>query len=125
MTFDEKLAAAKGLLASKGISRRIYAPTVVTLLWRSGVEVPPPHFAGFWGLFLFSGSVFGAAWGILMWLAFWSRHGSPPSFAVGVSAFAGLLFGLTAAGYYRYAARKYSIPRWDSFPSSDNQRNRF
>jgi hypothetical protein len=124
MTFDEKLAAAKKLLASKGIWRASYAPTLVAFLWRFGLHIPPPHFAGFLGVFLFSGSVFAVSWGLLMWLIRWSRQGMPPSIAVGFSALIGLLFGLGMASYYRYTARKYSIPTWDSFVPSDSQRDR-
>jgi hypothetical protein len=125
MTFDEKIAAAKALLASKGIWRASYAPTLVAFLWRLGFKIPPPHFAGFFGVFLFSGTVFGVAWGVLMWLVWWSSAGMSPSAAVGFAALAGLLVGLAMAAYYRYAARKYSIPAWDRFtPSGPPQDHR-
>lgn len=123
MTFDEKLAAAKDLLASKGIWRAAYAPTVVTLLWRVGFRIPPPHFAGFIGTFVFSGTVLGGAWGVLMWLMWWSRHGMSPAVAVGVSVLAGLLVGLCVASYYRYAAHKYAIPAWKDFVAGASLRD--
>jgi hypothetical protein len=119
MTFDEKLEAAKTFLASKGIWRASYAPTMVAFLWRLGVKIPPPHFAGFFGVVLFSGTVFGVAWGSLMWLLRWSRTGLSPSAAAGFAALAGLVFGLGMATYYRYAARIYAIPSWDRFTPSD------
>jgi Family of unknown function (DUF6404) len=120
MTFDEKLAAAKDLLASKGIWRAVYAPTVVALLWRVGFKIPPPHFAGFFGTFVFSGTVLGGAWGVLMWLLWW-RHDMSPAVAVGVSVVAGLLVGLCVASYYRYAAHKYAIPAWEDFPGGERR----
>jgi membrane associated rhomboid family serine protease len=124
MTFDEKLAAAKQLLASKGIPRAIYAPSVVALLWRLGVRIRPPHFVGFFGNFVFSGGVFGIAWGVFMWFLVWSRRGVPLSMAAGYAALVGLVGGFLAAGYYRYAARKYSIPAWRDFVPVVGQPNR-
>ncbi len=115
MSFKEKLAAAKALLISKGLRRPSYAPTVVAFLWRFGIEIPPPHFAGFLGTFVFSAGLFGVAWGTIMWLVAWSRHGTSPVAAVGWSVLIGLLVGLAVALYYRYSARKHAIPRWDDF----------
>lgn len=115
MTFDEKVAAAKDYLAAKGISHVAYAPTLVKLLWRLGLKVPPPHFAGFFGTLLVSGTFFGVLWGVIMWFSGWSSHGMPLLYAIGISAGIGLAIGLCVAAYYRYAARKYSIPSWDEF----------
>ena len=118
-TFDEKLAAAKKLLASKGLWRASYAPTLVAFLWRAGVRIPPPHFAGFFGVFLFSGAVFGVAWGLIMWWLRWASHGTPATTAAALSALVGALVGLAMAGYYRYSARHNAIPSWDSFDPSE------
>ena len=115
MTFDNKIAAAKDYLAAKGISHVAYAPTLVKLLWRLGLKVPPPHFAGFFGTFLVSGTFFGVLWGAIMWFFWWSSHGTALTYAIGISAGIGLAIGLCVAGYYRYAVRKYSIPSWDEF----------
>ncbi len=115
MTFDEKRAAALELLASKGLWHRTYAPTLVKWLWRLGVKAPPPHFAGFLGNLAVSGGVFGVGWGLVMWFAVWSRSGLALQLAVAISALAGLVIGLSFATYYRYSARKHSIPRWSEF----------
>jgi hypothetical protein len=124
MNFNEKVAAAKDYLASKGIIRQAYAPTLVTLLWRLGVKVPPPHFAGFAGTFLFVGTFFGTVWGLVMWFLYWSRNGVAPAQAVGYSALAGLVLGLLFASYYRFSARKHGIPRWADFSPAGTQRGR-
>jgi hypothetical protein len=123
MTFDEKLAAAIELLASKGIPRAIYAPTMVALLWRLGLGIPPPHFLGFFGNFVFSCGVFGTVWGLFMWFLVWAREGVPPWTAVGLAAVVGLVGGLCAAGYYRYSARKHSIPTWKNFVPANASRD--
>jgi len=115
MDFDEKVAAAQQLMASKGIPRRLYAPTFVTRLWRFGMRVPPPHFASFIGVFLFAAILFGVVWGVIMWLVVWLREPAPLSTELGVSALVGIGFGLAAAIYYRVSARKYGIPRWRDY----------
>ena len=115
MLFDDKLAAAKEFLASKGLRRAAYAPTVVASLWRLGVRIPPPHFAGFFGTFTFAGGLFGAVWGVVMWFAWWSRHGTRPTSALVISSLVGLIVGLVVAVYYRVDARTHSIPKWDAF----------
>lgn len=115
MNFDRKVAAANELLAAKGIPHQLYAPTLVKLLRRLGLRVPPPHFAGFLGTFLVTAIVFGVLWGAIMWFAFWSSHGTTPALAIAVSAAAGAIIGLAFAAYYRVSARKHGIPRWDQF----------
>lgn len=122
MTFEEKREAATRLLASKGIWRASYAPTLVTWLWRLGLKVPPPHFAGFFEIFALAGGVFGVAWGLVMWLLVWSKTGFGPLGAAGVSAAVGLLFGLGMAIYYRSSARKHGIPAWDDFVPPGGER---
>ena len=115
MGFEEKRVAALELLAAKGLWHRTYAPTLVKWLWRLGLEVPPPHFAGFLGTFAISGGVFGLFWGLVMWFAVWSRSGLALQIAVVFSALAGLVIGLSFATYYRTSARKHAIPRWSDF----------
>ena len=115
MEFNEKVTAAQRLLESKGIPRRLYAPTFVSRLWRAGIEVPPPHFASFIGVFLFAAVLFGVVWGVIMWLVVWLREPAPLSTELGVIALVAIGFGLIAATYYRVAARKYGIPRWRDY----------
>lgn len=93
MTFNEKLAAATTFLRSKGLRRPVYAPTFVALLWRLGVEVPPPHFAGFAGVFAFTGVAFGGAWGTLMWFTKWSANGVSAFEALPTAVAVGLVTG--------------------------------
>jgi len=115
MNFNEKLTAAKEVLAATGMKRRLYAPSFVAFLWRLGIQVPPPHFAGFLGTSLFAGTLFGTLWGVLMWFLRWSHDGVTPGTAVAYAALAAIIPGLAAATYYRYSARKHAIPRWSDF----------
>jgi len=115
MTFDEKRAAALALLATTGIWRSNYAPPLLRLLWKLGIDVPPPHFVGFTWNFIVSALFFGVAWGLVMWAVLWSRASMTLGTMVGTSALAGMLFGLCMASYYRFGARRHKIPLWKDF----------
>ena len=115
MTFEEKRAAALGLLQSTGIWRSNYAPPLLRLLWRFGVKLPPPHFVGFAANAVVAGLFFGVGWGFLMWVLLWSRQQVPLGVVVGGAALAGLLFGTCIGGYYRSGARRHKIPLWKEF----------
>jgi hypothetical protein len=113
MTFEEKRKSAIELLAERGVKRPAYAPTIVTLLWRAGLEIPPPHFAPFLGVFTFAAAFIAIAWGLLMWFVVWAPHGEAVVTAIMISALVGVLAGLVIAGYYRYSSRKLALPRWE------------
>ena len=115
MNFDDKVTAANALLAAKGIPHQLYAPTLVKLLRRLGLKVPPPHFAGFFGTFFVTAVFFGVLWGVIMWFAWWSEHGTPAITAIGISAAIGAVLGVIFAGYYRTSASKHGIPSWDQY----------
>jgi hypothetical protein len=103
-------------LSRRGIGRYTTAPPIYRMLWAAGLEVPPPHFSGFWTLTLFMGVVFGVLWGVLMWLIHWRQEGMPVAAGVVTSLLAGLGFGLIMAAYYRWRARKLALPRWEDYP---------
>lgn len=115
MNFDEKVTAANALLAAKGIPPQLYAPTLVKLLRRLGLKIPPPHFTGFLGTFLVTAIFFGAVWGVIMWFAWYSSRGTPPVTVIGISAAVGVAIGLIFAVCYRISARKHNVPPWDQF----------
>jgi hypothetical protein len=119
MTFEDKRLAAIALLASRGVKRPAYAPTIVTWLWRAGLEVPPPHFAPFLGVFAFAALVVGITWGALMWIAVWSRHGVSPVNAAEMAAVVGAIVGLVVAGYYWWSAKKLGLGSWSEMGPAD------
>src|SRR5260370_20961687 len=120
MRFEEKLAAALGLLAFKGMWRSNYAPPAYRLLWKLGAKTPPPHFQSFTANFILTGVGFGVFWGLAMWLTGSSHQGLPRLAAVAL--FVGLLFGLSMAAYYRYGARKHHIPLRRDFQPDEHAR---
>ncbi len=112
MNFEQKLAKALELLKATGMSRGNYEPPLVSLLWRMGIPVPPPHFASFVGSALFLGVTFAAVWGAVMWFFAWSKAGMDMHAAMLASTASGLLFGITMASFYAYGRRKYKLPKW-------------
>jgi hypothetical protein len=116
MTHDEKIEYLLNDLGQRGIGKYTVAPPLYRLLWRLGVKVAPPHFAGFWPLTAFMGTFFGLAWGAFMWLLLWRAQEMPVTIAIGTAAVAGLCFGLAMACYYRWRWRKLALPRWQDYP---------
>jgi Family of unknown function (DUF6404) len=112
MPYPQAVNEALEKLATTGIWRSNYAPPVYRLLWRAGVKVPPPHFAGFARNFLLNGVWFCVAWGLIMWFSTWSRSGVSGLHALVSSVIAGAVFGLAMAFYYRHGARKYQLLQW-------------
>ena len=57
MTHREKIDHLLDEMARRGVGKYIVAPPLYRLLWRVGLEVPPPLFQGFFSLFLVWGTV--------------------------------------------------------------------
>ncbi len=112
MTFQAKLDAALQVLAGTGMWRSNYAPPVYRLLWRAGVPIPPPPFAGFAVNFLFQGAWFGVLWGASMWFISWRHQSMSVTGAILAAGLSGALFGATMAAYWVYKARKLKLPSW-------------
>lgn len=117
MTFQAKLDVALQMLAATGMRRSNYAPPLYRLLWRAGIPIPPPPFAGFGVNLTFFGILFGVLYGTAMWLLVWRQRGMPASGALVAANIAGLLFGVIMAGYWVYRARKLKLPRWADLKS--------
>jgi hypothetical protein len=114
MEFQARRDRAIALLEQRGIECSSYAPPLMRLLWRCGVQVRPPHFMGFAAAALLSGSWFAVGWGLVMWVGFWSRHNTALHAALLTACAAGLFFGLSMAGYYAHQRRKHGLPSWES-----------
>ena len=115
MTHKEKLNKMFDELSKKGINKNIFAPPIYRLLWKIGIEIPPPLFSSFMSIFLFSGIFFGLLWGLLMWILLWRPENLPIAIAVIGSAMAGVLFGLSIAAILRRKAKKYNLPLWKDY----------
>lgn len=63
MNFQARQRQALAILDQTGMRRSSYAPPLLQILWRMGVQVQPPHFMGFWRTLVLAGSWFGLVWG--------------------------------------------------------------
>jgi hypothetical protein len=103
-------------LRQRGVSPYTAAPPLFRLVWALGLDVPPPLFLGFLPLTLLMGAFYGAFWGAFMWTLQWRAWQMPLWLAVLTAACAGLAFGLSMAGYYRWKAAR--LPPWESYPGA-------
>ena len=115
MTQSQKLKDIQKQLVDLGVSPSAAAPPIWRLLWRLGIDIPPPLFMTFWASALFMGTLFGVLWGLFMWFVFWNRQSMSIELAIGVAAFSGVLFGLGMATYYRNLAKKHKLPAWAGY----------
>ena len=117
MMTSTRREAALQLLEATGMRKSSYAPSGVLLLWRLGIDCPPPHFARFWSVLVLSGVYFGIFWGLLMWLFMWLSSAASKSLLFAslplAACFAGGFFGLGMAIYYAYGRKKYQLPLWN------------
>ena len=103
-------------MAQLGVGTYTAAPPFFRLFWGMGLRVPPPLFMAYAPLALITGSIFAVFWGVGMWLIAWRTHSDMSTWlALVVSAFAGLLFGLGMASYYRSKARDLPLPSWQNY----------
>jgi|JI8StandDraft_2_1071088.scaffolds.fasta_scaffold280417_1 hypothetical protein len=122
MTQLSKIDHYKQRMAANGISPGTAFPPAWRVLWRLGVEVPPPPFVGFVPLALITGVVFGVLFGLAIWL--FAVTGIIETSPASIPARAGLaaaLFGLFMAAYYRRLARKHSLGSWEAFSGAGDR----
>ena len=111
--FAKRKEAAFEVMKAKGIKPSNYAPPLLRLLWSIGVEVRPPHFAGFWSTAAWMGAFFGLGWGGVMWVLSWDAKGIPLKGVAAMVVGAGAIFGLAMAAYYANDRKKHALPSWD------------
>ncbi|MGL5389641.1 MAG: DUF6404 family protein [Serratia sp. (in: enterobacteria)] len=113
MTFDEKKQQALALMAEKKMWRSNYAPPLMRLLWKLGVQIPPPPFMPFWQNVLCFGGFIGSLWGVIMWFTVWKSQGYSVLMALQMSLFAGVFFGFFMALYHYWRKRVNKLPDWN------------
>ena len=114
MTHLEKVDHFVAEAREARISKNHAAPPLFRLLWRAGIELPPPQFMRFWSLFLLLGGYLGTA-SFLFWSTFrlWLRISIAD--IAWVSLLGGILFGLIGAVYYRRVAKRLHLPAWADY----------
>ena len=122
MSFEHRKTRALELLQATGMMRSHYAPPLIRLLWKTRVQIAPPHFQSFQSAALLTGSWFGFFMGVFMGLFGWFQGAATLHsawIAVAVACVAGLLFGIAMASVYARDRRKYQLPAWTAL---DEQR---
>ena len=122
MTQSSKLDRYVQQMADAGVGKSTAFPPLWRLLWRIGIQAPPPIFLGFFPLALIFGGSFGVIFSGVTWL--FQDFGlmrqplmSPPLFAL----FAGIPYGLAMAYYHRGLAKQHNLGSWAAF-SGDGTR---
>lgn len=115
MEHREKVQRMTSHMAAVGISRSTAAPPAWRLLWRLGIDVPPPLFMSFGTLAVTTGLVFAVTMALVGW---WMRSPDGTDLVaevVLVPAVAGAVFGLAMAVLYRGWAKQHRLPRWSEY----------
>src|SRR5262245_58737420 len=106
------------LLSKTGLVRDEYSPPAYRLLWRLGVDIPPPHFMSFGKLVLFQGV------GFFIWITIGMTllnalllPGFPILLTLVLSLLGGGTFGLLMARHYDAGRRRHGLPSWHDLPS--------
>lgn len=115
MEFQSQLHRSLALLSQRGLPRNRYEPPLFRLLWKIGVEVPPPHYMSFAKVAISYAVWFAVFWWGFMWVLVWSRQGRAMGDDVLVAVAAGAFFGLVMAWFYERDRRKLRLPAWESF----------
>jgi hypothetical protein len=100
MESNARRTAALNLLAATGMWRSNYAPPALRLLWRLGVDAPPPHFRTFSGNALLMGSLFAVTYPCAMRVIEGSAAFTPPLHALVQIPLSAVIFGVGIASYY-------------------------
>ena len=114
----QRLAAFQ-LLDKAGVWKSNYAPPIFRLLWRIGLNLPPPHFMSIASSAALTGTFFGVFWGIFMYRFAATTGDVKPSALLFSALCAGVLFGASMAAYYAFGRRKYKLPKWSSLPQAN------
>lgn len=112
--FEAKFQRAIEILGATEMWKSNYLPPITRLLRRMGFKVLPPHFYSFLYIAIFAGIYFTMAWGLFMWLFFWSGEGLPWGNIASKAILGGFLFGIGMAAYYAYGRKRYKLPAWNN-----------
>lgn len=117
-SYRRRMLSIAKQLRSQRVSQYTSAPPVYRLCWMLGLRIRPPLYQSFASLTFFQGSWLGVLWGLLMWFSLWRNQGWRVTEAIITSVFAGLLFGLAMATYYRWKASRLKLPPIDDSMSA-------
>ena len=114
--YPARVQAALRYLDAAGVERKASSPPLHRLLWRFGVEVPPPILAGFLPNLLVMGGMFGTVWGFIMWLLVWRSSAMSGAVVLSFCLLGGLLFGSGMAWLMNRQRRRLGLVTWEALP---------
>ena len=112
MDFEARKQKALAIMSSRKMWKSNYAPLLIRLLWRLGINIPPLPFAPLWQVFGVMTGSFSVGYGLWMYWMVWRAQGMPPLFACKISLIAGVLFGLTMALFHLWRRKMNKLPDW-------------
>ena len=116
--YPPKVQAALRHLDAAGVQRRHSAPPLHRLLWRMGINAPPPILASVASNVVLMGIFFALGWGVLMWLMVWRNTNLPIAIALFSALMAGVLFGVLMAVVMRVMRLRRGLPLWRDLPAA-------
>ena len=81
MDFEARKQKALAIMSSRKMWKSNYAPLLIRLLWRLGINIPPLQFAPFWQVFVVMTGYFSLGYGLWMYWTVWRAQGMSPLFA--------------------------------------------
>lgn len=78
MDFEARKQKALAIMASCKMWKSNYAPLLIRLLWRLGINIPPLPFAPFWQVFGVMAGSFSVGYGLWMYWMVWRARGCHP-----------------------------------------------
>jgi hypothetical protein len=118
MRYPAKVSIALERLVATDLKPASYAPLFHRALWRCGINIPPPHFAGFFFNFAAMSVYFSVGWGILLGAYCWLRYDMPLQTVLPYVVAAAMLSAASVATHFRHGARRHNLPSWSSLTGS-------
>ncbi len=78
MDFEARKQKALAIMASCKMWKSNYAPLLIRLLWRLGINIPPLPFAPFWQVFGVMAGSFSVGYGLWMYWMVWRAGDATP-----------------------------------------------
>ena len=116
MTHQQKLAIMFRDLGDRGVKAGAMASWLYRIFWKLGVPITPPHFASFAANALLMGAWF-TAFMLFVWFILFRHRDLPLNRACMGAVWSGIFLGFMWGAYYRWQARKLSLPKWRDYPA--------
>ena len=130
MTHSDKVRILLDYAKEKKISRYTLAPPLFRVLWRMGINVPPPVFLGFFKNVLLLGTLFGLSMYLIFRFvlpSFWHYFNiqmfnqmTPVVMAYSFRAalLGGMFFGVFMGMIYKIYQVRLKLPKWSEYPQA-------